>query len=82
MSALWKIKRKPKTENSDSSGDSIYRTLHLVSVCCLNSPQLRGGQLSLSHSPYFSLLFSGSPLLTKTAYCSRFWRVEDQSVCS
>ncbi|KAL0614340.1 T-lymphoma invasion and metastasis-inducing protein 1 [Plecturocebus cupreus] len=29
MSALWKIKRKPRTENNDKSGDSIYRTLHL-----------------------------------------------------
>ncbi|PNJ45885.1 rho guanine nucleotide exchange factor TIAM1 isoform X2 [Pongo pygmaeus] len=29
MSALWKIKRKPRIENNDKSGDSIYRTLHL-----------------------------------------------------
>lgn len=32
MSALWKIKRKPRIENNDKSGDSIYRTLHLVSM--------------------------------------------------
>ncbi|KAJ8793178.1 hypothetical protein J1605_000173 [Eschrichtius robustus] len=32
MSALWKIKRKPRIENSGKSGDSVYRTLHLVST--------------------------------------------------
>lgn len=30
MSSLWKIKRKPRVE-SDRAGDSLYRTLHLVS---------------------------------------------------
>lgn len=32
MSALWKIKRKPRIENNDKSGDSVYRSLHLVST--------------------------------------------------
>ncbi|KAK2089528.1 hypothetical protein P7K49_032194 [Saguinus oedipus] len=32
MSALWKIKRKPRIENNDKSGDSIYRTLHLKEI--------------------------------------------------
>lgn len=32
MSALWKIKRKPRIEHNDKSGDSMYRTLHLVSM--------------------------------------------------
>uniref|UniRef100_I3NG26 TIAM Rac1 associated GEF 1 n=1 Tax=Ictidomys tridecemlineatus TaxID=43179 RepID=I3NG26_ICTTR len=29
MSALWKVKRKPRIEDSDKSGDSVYRTLRL-----------------------------------------------------
>lgn len=29
MSAMWKIKRKPRIKSNDKSSDSIYRTLHL-----------------------------------------------------
>lgn len=32
MSAMWKIKRKPRIKSNDKSSDSIYRTLHLVSM--------------------------------------------------
>lgn len=32
LSALWKVKRKPRIDDSDKSGDSVYRTLRLVSA--------------------------------------------------
>lgn len=31
MSALWKVKRKPRTEGIETSCDSLYHMLYLVS---------------------------------------------------
>ncbi|KAF7485210.1 T-lymphoma invasion and metastasis-inducing protein 1 [Marmota monax] len=35
LSALWKVKRKPRIEDSDKSGDSVYRTLRLDLNCLM-----------------------------------------------
>lgn len=77
MSALWKIKRKPRIENSYKSGDSVYQTLPLVSMfefCLANLVSVMTFQLNCLPAPFPHIASFCPPVpLVDKETCSLAW---------